>query len=60
MIYVVQRSRFQGEWVVEAINNDRHGEGEIYAAAFSGPNSKERADEYADWKNGLTRLGMLT
>ena len=38
------------EWVVEAINYA--GEGEIYAALFSGPLAEERAREYAEWKNG--------
>ncbi|WP_437968909.1 hypothetical protein WMF04_06295 [Sorangium sp. So ce260] len=37
------------EWVVEAI--DYHSEGEIYVALFSGPGAKERAEEYATWKN---------
>jgi len=25
--------------------------GEVYVTIFSGPNAKERAQEYADWKN---------
>lgn len=37
------------EWIVEAI--DYGSEGEIYAAIFSGPGAKERAEEYASWKN---------
>ncbi len=36
------------EWRVEAINYDR--EGEVYVAIFSGPEAKERAEEYATWK----------
>ena len=36
------------EWRVEAINHD--GDGEIYVTIFSGPNAKERAEEYAEWK----------
>lgn len=47
-------SRFcADEWVVEAI--DHEAEGVIYAAAFSGPGAKERAEEYADWKNRPSR-----
>lgn len=40
----------QDEWVVEAI--DYASEGVIYAATFSGPGAKERAEEYTAWKNG--------
>ena len=35
-------------WHVEAIGED----GEIYVAVFFGPEARERATEYADWKNG--------
>jgi hypothetical protein len=42
--------QYPGEWVVEAI--DYGSEGEIYAAEFSGHGAKERAEEYAAWKNG--------
>ncbi len=37
-----------GDWRVEAINID--GDGECYVAIFSGPQAKERAEEYAEWK----------
>lgn len=37
------------EWIVEAINHE--GDGEIYIARFSGPRARERATEYAEWKN---------
>ena len=51
---VAENRRCLGEWVVEAINYE--GElggdaGEIFAAIFSGPLAKERAEEYAGWKN---------
>lgn len=36
------------EWRVEAI--DFEGEGCVYVACFSGPEAKERANEYAAWK----------
>ena len=39
---------YPGHWHVEAIGKD----GEIYVAIFSGPEARERATEYADWKNG--------
>ena len=48
MQYEMKESLFKGEWVVEAINHE--GDGEIYIAAFSGPEAKERAAEYAAWK----------
>jgi hypothetical protein len=47
--YEVQESENQGEFVVSAI--DSQNGGEIYLALFSGPKAKERADEYARWKN---------
>ncbi len=37
-----------GEWRVEAIDFDN--EGIIYVACFSGPDARERAEEYAVWK----------
>jgi hypothetical protein len=36
-------------WAVSAVNFD--GDGEIYVATFDGPNARERADEYAAFKN---------
>ena len=37
------------DWRVEA--SDPEGEGIVYIALFSGPNAKQRAQEYAAWKN---------
>ena len=51
MKYEVKPSRHQQEWVVEAFNPE--GDGEVYVAEFSGPNARERATEYAAWKNSL-------
>ncbi len=48
MRYEMKASLFKGEWVVQAINEE--GDGEIYIAAFSGPQAKELADEYIAWK----------
>jgi len=53
MQYEMKASRFEGEWVVEAINEK--GDGEIYIAAFSGPDAKARAAEYAAWKQTSVR-----
>jgi hypothetical protein len=47
--YEVQESENQAEFVVSAI--DFQNGGEVYLALFSGPRAKERADEYATWKN---------
>jgi hypothetical protein len=41
MTYEMKASLFKGEWVVQAV--DEEGDGEIYIAAFSGPDAKERA-----------------
>ena len=38
-----------GDWRVEAI--DHENEGVVYVTIFSGPDSRERADEYAAMKN---------
>ena len=35
---------------VAAVNHA--GDGEIYVATFDGPDAKERAEEYAAFKNG--------
>lgn len=37
------------EWFVEA--TDEESVGEVYVALFSGPGARERAKEYAAWKN---------
>jgi hypothetical protein len=57
MQYEMRASLFKGEWVVEAINEE--GDGEMYIAAFSGPEAKERAVEYAAWKKSSVR-GVAT
>lgn len=48
---VAQSWKGPDEWVVETVNHA--GDGEVYAAQFSGPLAKERAEEYAAWKNSL-------
>ena len=42
-----------GDYRVEAI--DRQGDGEVYIAIFVGPDAKQRAEEYADWKSVAQR-----
>lgn len=37
------------DWIVGAIHYA--GDGEMYMAQFTGPKAKERAIEYAAWKN---------
>jgi hypothetical protein len=50
VIYEVVESRgVVDEWRVEGIDYDK--DGLVYVTIFSGPDSKHRADEYADWKN---------
>ncbi len=58
MKYEVKPSRFEREWVVEAFNED--GDGELYVTAFSGPEAKTRACEYAAWKNHQDRYTIST
>lgn len=45
---VVACSRHIGEWLAELIDS---GEGKIFTARFTGPDSEERARAYAEWKN---------
>lgn len=48
MKYEVQESeQGRGAFAVTAIERD----GEILTALFSGPKARERAEEYAAWKN---------
>lgn len=46
---VVESRGVPGEWRAEAINME--GDGEVYVVLFSGPSARERAEEYAEWKN---------
>jgi hypothetical protein len=54
---LVQDRSVLDTWRVEAVNDE--GDGEVYVATFSGPNARERAEEYAHWKNG-SRDEVLT
>jgi hypothetical protein len=44
-----------GDWRVEA--NDSDNEGVVYGTIFSGPGSRERAEEYAAIMNGKRSSG---
>ena len=43
---------FPTEWHVEIIDTDS---GDIFVALFSGPDSEERAREYASWQESKRR-----
>ena len=45
---VLESKNYADEWRVEATDS----EGRVFVAIFSGPAAKERANEYASWKNG--------
>jgi len=50
MKYEVKESKeHSGEFLAVAVNEASHNE--ISSALFSGPNAKQRAEEYAAWKN---------
>jgi hypothetical protein len=39
---------YAGDWRVEG--RDYGNDGRVYIAIFSGPDARERAQEYTDWK----------
>jgi hypothetical protein len=49
-VSVVERNDQPGVWTVEAI--DIAGDGDIYQTLFVGPEARERASEYAQFKYG--------
>ncbi len=55
---VVEDRNIAGAWRVEAINYA--ADGEAYIAIFTGPLGKERALEYADWKNRRASLALAS
>lgn len=52
---IAESKDYPGHWHVEAIDD----EGGVFVAIFSGPEAKDRAAEYADWKNGIRRPAAL-
>ncbi len=46
---VVQSANHADEWRVEVI--DYNNEGQVLVTLSSGPQARERAMEYAEWKN---------
>lgn len=53
MKYVIKPSGFEGEWIVEAFNED--DDADMGVTAFSGPWAKARAFEYVSWKTQQDR-----
>lgn len=50
MKYEVKESKeHSGEFLAVAVNEASHNE--MFSALFSGPDAKQRAEEYAAWKN---------
>ena len=50
MKYEVKESQERsGEFLAVAVNEASHDQ--LFSALFSGPNAKQRAEEYAAWKN---------
>jgi hypothetical protein len=37
----------------EAVNDEPSGQGEMYVTVFYGPQSEQRAKQFADWQNAL-------
>ena len=49
MVYRAYRDPiFELEWRVDAVDGDGH----CYSVIFCGPYARDRAKEYAEWKNG--------
>ncbi len=46
---MVKDKKDQDAWRVEAV--DFENAGECYVTTFAGPGAKDRAEEYAVWKN---------
>jgi len=46
--YTVRDTSSRGVWVAEADD----GDGNVYTTIFIGKNARQRAEEYAAWKNG--------
>jgi hypothetical protein len=51
--YCFEDQLYVGDWRVE--RNDSENKAATQIAIFSGPNARERAQEYADWKNSAER-----
>jgi hypothetical protein len=50
MKYEVKESKERsGEFLAIAVNEASHNE--VFSALFCGPDARQRAEEYADWKN---------
>jgi hypothetical protein len=49
MKYEIKAGERSGEFLAVAVNEASHNE--VFSALFFGPDAKQRAEEYADWKN---------
>jgi hypothetical protein len=47
---VVPDKQIPDTWRAEAIDHD--GDGACYVVTFTGPDSRKRAEMYAEWANG--------
>ena len=59
--YAFQDPMFPDDWQVEARHNGDNGRErrESYIAIFTGSSAKERAQEYAAWKNAVRSNPVL-
>jgi hypothetical protein len=46
---LIQDQTVTGAWRVEAINFD--GDGEVYVTIFAGPEARQRAEQFMEWKS---------
>ncbi len=49
---VIQDKLIPDGWRVEFIDHEH--DGECYVAVFTGPSSRDRAREYAEWKEAIS------
>ena len=47
---VAESRDFPGEWRVEEIDVSVDGDGQVYLAIFTGPDAKEQAEAYYEWR----------
>lgn len=53
---VIEDRQHPGDWRVEGINYK--DDGEVYVTIFSGPDARERAEEYAVWKSEMAEIAV--
>lgn len=58
MVYeAFEDQRFAPDWRVEA--TDDEGDGDVFVTLFSGPQARERAEDYAAWMNATSKPRIL-